>query len=87
MKLLMLVLQTMNVESTRFLMLLLLTKNVVFVIVPISILVLLKAVSVRPLLLVNMPTIVWGDILDGVNERLCDGLISLRTQPLSAMVR
>jgi hypothetical protein len=86
MKLLMLVLQTMSVASTIVLMFLLLTKNVVFVRVPISILVLLRAVSVRLLLLVNMPAIVLAEVLNDVSERLSDGRISLRTQPLSAMV-
>jgi hypothetical protein len=44
--------------------------NVIFVRVLISILVLLEAVSVRPLLLVNMPAIVWGEVLNDVSGLL-----------------
>jgi hypothetical protein len=44
--------------------------NVVSVRESISILVPLKAVPVRPLLLVNMPAIMWGEVLSDVSGRL-----------------
>jgi len=69
-KLLMLVLQNVSVASTRLLMLLLLTMNMILVGVLISILVLLKAGSVRPLLLVNMPATVWDEVLNDVSRLL-----------------
>jgi hypothetical protein len=59
-KLLFLVLQNKSVAITRVLMLLLLTKNVVFFRVLISILVLLQAV------LVNVPAVIWGLVLNDV---------------------
>ena len=72
----------MSVATTTVLMLLLLTKKLVSVRVLISILVLLKAVSVRPFLLVNMPAIIWGEVLNDVSGVWSDGHISLRTQAL-----
>jgi hypothetical protein len=63
-KLLIVVLQNMSVATTTVLMLLLLTKNVVSVRVPTSILVLLQAV------LVNMPAFMRGKVLNDVSGDL-----------------
>ena len=76
-RLLMLILLTMSVVSIRVLMLMLLhksfdsnvAKSVVSVRVPISILLLLKAVYIDSAA-VNMPAIVWGDVLNDVSGSL-----------------